>query len=417
MTPPPEDPPLESPEGLPPGMEAMYRDEEIPTQRARPAVASGSGKTVIFAFGLLSLAVYIMYSLFFSAPNEKPKDVEVAQPASETMIAPPPPPPTPVTPQPQPTPAPPPPPPPPPPPDTPALPPLPSPGAAAIPGAPALPGAQPGNVDFTDKERQRRLRANIMVTQGGNAAGSGQNAGAGEQIDQDPNRAFAARAIRGSRADTATATRMTNLPRTIAQGKIVDAVLETAINSDLPGPLRAIVSRDIYPESGREVLIPKGSRLIGLYNTAIQRGQKRVFIIWTRLMRPDGIDIAIGSPGVDGLGRAGVDGHVDNKYMEVFSTALLTSVFSIGTAAAADAVTDTQSTSSTNSNGTTTTGNAGSQATTDSVRNIGQVGSQILGTALNIRPTITVDQGTRVNVFVNRDLIFPGDGEGAMFVQ
>ena len=113
-------------------------------------------------------------------------------------------------------------------------------------------------------------------------------------------------------------------------------MLETAINTDLPGTLRAIVSRDVFAESGKEVMIPKGSRIIGTYNTGISRGQRRVMIVWTRLIRPDGLDIEIGSPGVDSLGRAGVEGDVDNKYAEIFSAAILTSVVTIGAATAAE---------------------------------------------------------------------------------
>ncbi len=148
---------------------------------------------------------------------------------------------------------------------------------------------------------------------------------------------------------------------TIAQGKIVDAVLETAVNTDLPGEMRAIVSRDVFAESGRQIMIPKGSRLIGTYNTSVARGQARVMIIWTRLIRPDGLDIAIGSGGVDALGRAGVEGSVDNKYAEIFSAAMLTSVLDIGVAVAVDALSN-QGSTTTNANGTTSSGSAAAPA-------------------------------------------------------
>lgn len=264
------------------------------------------------------------------------------------------------------------------------------------------------------------MRSNMLVMNGGGSPEPTQ-----EQRDadvaldlNDPNKAFASNVIKSTRAEKATATRLNNLNLTIAQGKIIDAVLETAINTDLPGPIRAIVGRDVFAESGREVMIPKGSRLIGAYNSSIARGQARVMIVWTRLIRPDGLDIEIDSPGIDALGRAGIKGIVDNKYTEMFSAAILTSLISIGTAVGADAITNEQGTTVQRTDGSTsTTGSAGATAAAGAVGTIGAVGRDVVNTFLDLRPTIVVDQGTRVNVFVNRDLSFPTTVLGTSFVQ
>lgn len=207
-------------------------------------------------------------------------------------------------------------------------------------------------------------------------------------------------------------TKIGKIEYIIAQGKVIDAVLETAINTDLPGALRAVVTRDVYAEAGQTILIPKGSRLIGTYEADIERGQRRVNVIWARIIRPDGIDIAVNSPAADQLGRAGVEGVVDNRYTELFSTAVLLSTISTGIAIVADKLTDSQQTStSTTSSGTgtttTTTGTATSAAVADSVEQIGDVGKEIAGQFMEINPTITVDQGTKIIVYVNRDLVFP----------
>jgi type IV secretion system protein VirB10 len=234
----------------------------------------------------------------------------------------------------------------------------------------------------------------------------------------DYNRAFSDNVIKGTSAEKQTATRLNNLGITIAQGKIINAVLETAINTQLPGTLRAVVSRDTYAETGRTVLIPKGSRLIGTYNTGVLHGQNRVMIIWTRLIRPDGIDIMIGSPGIDGLGRAGVEGYVDNRYMEIFSAAILTTALSLGSAVTSDKLMPQQSTSTTSSGGTTTTNvNPAQQAGADAVNNLTSLSKTVVQNIINIAPTITIDQGTRVNIFVNRDLTFPSELNDAFFVQ
>ena len=122
--------------------------------------------------------------------------------------------------------------------------------------------------------------------------------------------------IPNSSASLVEATKLPYPERTIAQGKLIDSVLETAINTDFEGKVRAIVSRDVFADFGRQVLIPKGSRIIGSYSGSVQRGQTRVLINWERLIRPDAIDIQINSPASDQFGRSGVPGSVDNKYLK-----------------------------------------------------------------------------------------------------
>lgn len=249
----------------------------------------------------------------------------------------------------------------------------------------------------------------LLLNGGGAPSGEAERQAASTALNSsDPNRTFAANTLAASKADKTVAGRLTNLNLTIAQGKIVDAVLESAINTDLPGTIRAIVSRDVFAETGRDVMIPKGSRLIGTYNTGINRGQVRVLVVWTRLIRPDGIDIDIGSGAVDPLGRAGVHGMVDNKYSEIFSAAALTSLLDIGLAITLDKLTNQGSTTTTNSTGTTSTGSAAAPAGAAAVASIGSVSKDVINTMLDLRPTITVDQGTKINVFVNKDLVFPG---------
>lgn len=271
-----------------------------------------------------------------------------------------------------------------------------------------------------DKEEQKRIHSNMMILNGntgGEKNGANGKNGESSAASNDPNSIFEAKVLASSRTEKTLAARLDNLGITIAQGKIIDAVIETAINTDLPGTVRAIVSRDVYAESGRSVMIPKGSRLLGTYNTSINRGQGRVLIVWTRLIRPDGIDIQIGSAAIDPLGRAGVAGITDNKYAEIFSAAFITSVLDIGVAVMVDKLTNQNSTTTTNSNGTTSTGSAAAPAGASAVSNIAGISKDIINTVLDLRPTITIDQGTRINVFVNKDLIFPGSTGGKAFIE
>lgn len=208
-------------------------------------------------------------------------------------------------------------------------------------------------------------------------------------------------------AQQVTATNIGETDFIIAQGKMIEAVLETAINTQLAGMLRAVVSRDIYGESGNYVLIPKGSRLVGTYNDKVSENQFRVEIQWQRVIRPDGIDIAINSPSTDKLGRAGTSGFVDRRFFDALSNSILLSLIAIGSASASGEVTDSLSNDNQGNTTQTTSGNAKDLAIIDSVKSFGDVSEKITSELLEDEPIILVNQGTRVNVFVNRDIIFP----------
>jgi type IV secretory pathway VirB10-like protein len=203
-----------------------------------------------------------------------------------------------------------------------------------------------------------------------------------------------------SKTAESRSTALGNREFIIAQGKLIDAVLETAVNTDQPGMLRALVSNDIYGDSGRAVLLPRGSRLIGQYNSDVARGQSRVFVIWQRVIRPDGIDVQLGSGGTDPLGQAGVEGKVNNHFWTMFGAATLLSV--IGASASTVGVQPQD-----NNNSISTYRSSVSQGFSDAA-------NTVLGTFVRIKPTITIHQGTAIKVFVARDLYFDpavlGDG-------
>jgi len=123
----------------------------------------------------------------------------------------------------------------------------------------------------------------------------------------------------------------------LGRGKLIDAVLETAINSDIGGEIRAIISRDVYSEKDKIILIPKGSKVFGKYATSTSADSYgRVSIIWDRIDLTNGYTIEFDSPVVDNLGRPGVQGRVDNKYKEQFANSVLQSAFNIGLAKGLD---------------------------------------------------------------------------------
>ena len=181
------------------------------------------------------------------------------------------------------------------------------------------------------------------------------------------------------------ATRFANPSTTVPKGTVIQAVLETALDSTRAGFARAIVTRDIFGFDGTQVLVPKGSRLIGEYKADLAAGQKRALIQWQRLMRPDGVMINIDSPAADPLGRAGVKGDVDTHFFERFSGAILQSTLDIGVQLATRRV----------------------ARDTVILALPGSTQQAVSGLVPDkIQPTLKVDQGTSVSVFVARDLDF-----------
>ena len=182
-----------------------------------------------------------------------------------------------------------------------------------------------------------------------------------------------------------TASRLASPSTTVPQGTLVSAVLETALDSTGPGQVRAMVTRDVFGFDGTQLLIPRGSKLYGTYDASISQGQKRAQIRWTRLMRPDAVTIALDSPASDPLGRAGVQGRVNNHFFQRFGNALLSSTMNFGSTLATRQVSPV-----------IVAVPGGAQ----------QAGPVVPNGADQIRPTLTVRQGARVSVFVQHDLDF-----------
>lgn len=178
--------------------------------------------------------------------------------------------------------------------------------------------------------------------------------------------------------------RASRLTTVVARGTLIPAVLETALDSTQPGQARALISEDVYNLRGDRVLIPRGSRLYGEYRADLAAGQKRAFVQWNELMRPDGAVIAIESPATDPLGRAGIRGKVDSHFISRFGGALLQSAIEIGTLAAAQSL------------------SGSSIIIATPVLQSGT--SQLVGPPP--KPSLTVRQGTRISVLVSRDLEF-----------
>ncbi|MDP9421347.1 MAG: conjugal transfer protein TrbI [Pseudomonadota bacterium] len=183
------------------------------------------------------------------------------------------------------------------------------------------------------------------------------------------------------------AGRLENPSTTVIQGTLINAVLETALDSSSPGQTRAVVTRDIHGFDGTRVLIPRGTRLYGEYEAEVTQGQNRAQIRWSRLLRPDGVSVALDSPAADPLGRAGVRARVNNHFMQRLGNALLGTASAVGS--------------------TLVTRNIGNSPVIVAVPGSAQTATQsLVPNSTEIKPTLSVRQGTRITVFVEHDLDF-----------
>jgi type IV secretion system protein VirB10 len=251
-------------------------------------------------------------------------------------------------------------------------------------GSPALPAALGGLSSGALAEALARLSAQAQRPL----------AGQGDQNRQADKQAFLAETY--PTPYLPAERRAPASPYEIKSGTIIPAVMISGVNSDLPGMILAQVSQDVYDTAtGRQRLIPQGTRLVGRYDSSVAYGQKRVLVAWHRLIFPDASSLELGSmPGTDGAGYAGFTDKVDTHFFRVFGSAFLMSL--IG-AAYQLSQPDRQDP---NSPQVTLAEQIGQQMHTTA--------SQLIRKNLNVQPTLNIRPGYRFNVFVTQDVALTG---------
>lgn len=179
-----------------------------------------------------------------------------------------------------------------------------------------------------------------------------------------------------------------NPGNTVVQGTMIQAVTETALDSTLPGAIRAIVSEDVHSFDGTRVLIPRGARLVGRYRSDVALAQSRVMVAWDRIILPDNQTVEISAFGGDELGRTGTTGFVDTRFAQRFGSAALISLIGALPASAAGQIEN----------------EAAADIASDVGTDLRDSTQSVMQDYLAIRPVIHVDQGTRITVMVDRDL-------------
>ena len=175
----------------------------------------------------------------------------------------------------------------------------------------------------------------------------------------------------------------------LAKGSFIDCALQTRLDSTIPGMTACVVTRNIYSDNGKVLLIERGSTVSGEYSANMRQGMKRIFVLWDRIKTPSGVVVRLESPATDALGGAGLPGYVDNHFWTRFGGALLLSLVDD---VAAGLTREANGPQSFNSTGEATQSMA----------------AEALKSTINIPPTLYKNQGEQVGIYVARDLDFSG---------
>jgi type IV secretion system protein VirB10 len=182
----------------------------------------------------------------------------------------------------------------------------------------------------------------------------------------------------------------------LAKGSFIDCALQTRLDSTVPGMTACVITRNIYSDNGKVLLLERGSTVTGEYQSNMKQGMARIFVLWNRIKTPNGIVIELDSPGTDQLGGSGLPGHVDNHFWDRFGGALLLTLINSAAQGLSSYAGNLSSQAGLqqNFNGGGGSGNAQNVAT-EALRN-----------TINIPPTLYKNQGEQVGIYVARDLNF-----------
>ena len=277
-----------------------------------------------------------------------------------------------------------------------------------LPPEPAQPTAYPADgYGAQSQPREPTLMERRMMN--GASAGAGGGEGGSDAAKKDAYmQAMMAAGMTGNPAaaqpppqdEVASAQYIYRPDALLVRGTYIRCVLETRIVTDIPGFTSCVVTEPVYSINGRSLLLPKGSKISGKYNNAGATGP-RVAVIWDRITTPNGIDVNMASPGVDNLGGAGHPGKYNAHWGSRIASALMISLISDAFSYAA----------AENGPRTTTISNGNVLETpfeSSTARTMERLANQALDKSINRPPTVTINQGTVVNVYVSKDVDFTG---------
>lgn len=271
-------------------------------------------------------------------------------------------------------------------------------GAAPIGVAPALPGASSGPVAANGKpvpaldKSGSSLMAVASKSNSGAAGSEGGQPGAGAGTGGDLGASGGmAEMLTSTRTGTRKAGMLGNRNFILAKGSFIDCALQTRLDSTVPGMTACVITRNIYSDNGKVLLIERGSTVTGEYKANMRQGMARIFVLWSRIKTPNGVVIPLDSPGTDQLGGGGVPGYIDNHFWQRFGGALMLSLV------------DDVARGLTSNTGSGGNSQFNFNSTGDATQNMA---AEALKNTINIPPTLYKNQGEQVGIYVARDLDF-----------
>ena len=184
----------------------------------------------------------------------------------------------------------------------------------------------------------------------------------------------------------------------LPRGRQADCILTGRIIDEVPGFTSCVLAQNLYSDNGRVLLLERGSELSGEYGITNQSGSERLFVTWQRIKTPLGIEIDLGSPGADRLGTSGLPGHLDNRWGARIASALLISLVQDVSVA----VINRQSATSSSGSNNVSVASPGQNTANAS----GQLAEEVIKQTLKVRPRLTINEGSRISIYVARDLDF-----------
>lgn len=280
-----------------------------------------------------------------------------------------------------------------------AAPVVPAPAAAPVGVAPALPGATTSGpvasngkpIPPLDKSGSSLMAVSAKSNAGG---GDGSQPGTGAGTASGGNLGASsgmAEMLTSTQTGTRKAGMLGNRNFILAKGSFIDCALQTRLDSTVPGMTACVITRNIYSDNGKVLLIERGSTVTGEYKANMRQGMARIFVLWSRIKTPNGVVIPLDSPGTDQLGGGGVPGYIDTHFWQRFGGALMLSLV------------DDVARGLTSNTGSGGNSQFNFNSTGDATQNMA---AEALKNTINIPPTLYKNQGEQVGIYVARDLDF-----------
>jgi len=273
----------------------------------------------------------------------------------------------------------------------------------AVPTMPVVPPASPGGMP-TPYAPSLPDGDNVFIPKLDKSASSLMVAGQASQNPNDPNSRFPlpqtntqdggsgmADLLSPTQTAMRQASQLGNRNFLLAKGAFIDCALQTRLDSTVPGMTACVVTRNIYSDNGKVLLIERGSTMTGEYQSNMRQGMSRIFVLWNRIKTPSGVVVNLDSPGADPLGGAGLPGYVDTHFWQRFGGALMLSLVDD----VARGLTSQINSGGNNQFNLNSTGDATQDMAAEALKN-----------TINIPPTLYKNQGEQIGIYVARDLDF-----------